>query len=56
MKYLNRRFDNIKKGFGNKKMIVGIIIRIILVLAVFAGGRMVCNDIKEDAQIYYNRR
>ena len=56
MKYMEKHFNNLKKGRGSKKMIAGLIIRAILVLAVFAGGKFVCDNFEKDAEIYYNER
>lgn len=55
MKHMNRRFNKMRKEAGAKIMSAGIIIRIIILIALLAGGRLICENFKEEAYIYYGK-
>ena len=53
MKHMNRRFDKMRKEAGAKIMSAGMVIRIIILIALLAGGFCICETFKEEAIIYY---
>jgi hypothetical protein len=52
---MKRRFDTMRKEAGAKIMSAGMIIRIIILIALLAGGRFICENFKEEAYIYYEK-